>query len=64
MHSIGHILITVNSETLENITTRYEALQPESLTSQFPNRLRKKEAVEKQMKRKSLDKVALYPPGV
>ena len=48
---IGEILFTVDSTTLEEIGKRYQSLQPKSLTSQFRERLAKKEVLEKQLKR-------------
>jgi uncharacterized SAM-dependent methyltransferase len=43
-------LFTVDSTTLEEISKRYQSLQPKSLTSQFTERLAKKRAVEKYLK--------------
>jgi type IV secretory pathway VirD2 relaxase len=60
----GKILFAFDHATLEKVSKRYRLMQPKSLTSQFPDRFRKKDAIEKQKKRKSLDKVALHPPGV
>ena len=61
---IGKILFAFDHATLEKVSKRYRLMQPKSLTSQFPDRLGKKEAIEKQKKHKSLDKVASHPPGV
>ena len=51
VNCIGEIFFTVDSTTLEEIGKRYQSLQPKSLTSQFTERLAKKEALEKQLKR-------------
>lgn len=39
-------------------------MEPKPLNTQFPDRLGKKEAVEKHDKRKSMAKVSLYPAGM
>lgn len=57
-------MFTLDANEINKINRRYEARQPKSLTSQFADRLGKKDAIEKQNKRKSLDKAALCPPGV
>ena len=61
---IGKVLFKMDCNTLERILEKYEAKQPDSLTSQFPDRVGKKEAIEKQKKRRSMDKVALHPPSM
>ena len=57
---IGKVLFEMDSNSLEKIHKKYEAKQPDSLTSQFPDRVGKKEAIEKQKKRRSMDKLALH----
>ena len=51
VNCIREIFFTVDSTTLEEIGKRYQSLQPKSFTSQFRERLAKKEALEKQLKR-------------
>ncbi len=63
--SIGKIIFCYvdGHETLEEIRSRYAALEPKPLNTQFPNRLGKKEAIEKHKARLSMEKVQLFPTG-
>ena len=53
--NIRKILVSTDRNVFEDITTKYAVLQPSPLKTQFPNRVGKKEAIEKYAKRESID---------
>ena len=61
---IAKTMFTLDANEINKINRIYRARQPKFLTSQFPDRLGKKDAIEKQNKRKSLEEATLFPPGV
>ena len=61
---IAKTMFTLDANEIKKVNTRHEAKQPKSLTNQFPDSLGKKDAIEKQNKRKSMEKATLFPPGV
>lgn len=57
-----NLLVSLPRTAMAAISTKYKATVPEPLNRQFPEKVDKKTAVERHLKRKNTE-TRLYPPG-
>ena len=62
MDDIRKVVFSVPLDTLTSITRRYKQKVPEPLSSQFPNRAGREEAIKRKEARKK-SRTELFPPG-